>query len=489
MAVSGRARRLRARLHAFAGGPERLRAIALLACVLGLDSADLGTLGAIAAPLERGLRIDNLQLGMLAAVVLLVAALVTLPIGWLTDRVPRVPLLGGSIVLWSAAMVVSGLAASFVMLLLTRVFLGAVQATSGPTLASLTGDLFPERERGRIFGVIHAGELVGAGFGFVVSGEVAAFLSWRWAFWALSLPGFALAVAVWRALPEPGRGSGGALAAPAPRGEQDAIVHRLVEQRAIEPDRRHVLRSDPQALGVREAFSFLLRIPTNLTVIAAMALLYFFLGGAQTFAVEFIRGHYRLGQASGTALSAVLGIGALAGVLAAGRLTDGMLQRGRLEARISVSSVGFIVAAVMFILPILISQIAYALPLYVLAAGALTAPSAALDAALLDVIPAPLWGRAEGIQTALRTLAQALGPLLFGLSAQLYGGGPDGVASLGAGTGAGGARGLEPTFLVMLVAVGLAGLVLLRARRSYARDVAAAIASERGPSARAAAGG
>lgn len=166
----------------------RTRTIVLLAGVLALDSADLATVGAVAVSLERSLHIGDLELGLLASVVSLTAAAATIPIGWLTDRVRRVPLLAGSLGIWSLATLASGAAVSFAMLLVTRLALGAVQATSGPTLASLTGDLFRVRERSRIFGYIHAGELVGGAFGFLISGEVAALLSWRWAFWLLSLP-------------------------------------------------------------------------------------------------------------------------------------------------------------------------------------------------------------------------------------------------------------------------------------------------------------
>ena len=47
------------------------------------------------------------------------------------------------------------------------------------------------------------------------------------------------------------------------------------------------------------------------------------------------------------------------------------------------------------------------------------------------------------------------------------------------GTGANG-QGLKYTFLIMLSALLLSGLVMVRARRSYPRDVATALASERG---------
>ena len=50
-------------------------------------------------------------------------------------------------------------------LLLTRLLLGAVAATAGPAIASLTGDYFPARERGQIYAYILGGEIAGTAVG------------------------------------------------------------------------------------------------------------------------------------------------------------------------------------------------------------------------------------------------------------------------------------------------------------------------------------
>ena len=55
-------------------------------------------------------------------------------------------------------------------------------------MASLVGDWFNGHERGQIYSYILTGELVGAGVGFVVTGDISSF-SWRAAFLILSLPG------------------------------------------------------------------------------------------------------------------------------------------------------------------------------------------------------------------------------------------------------------------------------------------------------------
>ncbi len=192
------------------GGAERRRVIVVLACVLGLSGADAATVGASATELRAGLHISNTDIGLLVAVTSLVGAAGTLPFGVLADRVRRTWTLGAAIVLWGAAMLWSSAVSNFDELLLARLFLGAVTAAAGPLVASLVGDYFGGNERGRIYGFILTGELLGAGFGFAVTGDIAA-LSWRAAFLILALPAFALAWVVFR-LPEPARGGGGVLA-------------------------------------------------------------------------------------------------------------------------------------------------------------------------------------------------------------------------------------------------------------------------------------
>lgn len=489
------------RLASAVGGPARRRVVVLLGCALALDGADLGTIGATAAQLEKALKIDNIELGLLVSLPLLVAAASTIPIGGLSDRVPRVPLLAGSVVLWSLGMVASGASGSYEMLLISRLFLGAVQATSGPTLFSLTGDFFPARERARMWGFISVGELLGTAFGFIVSGALAA-ISWRLAFFALAVPTLGLAFALWRLLPEPARGGHSELhegdeeivsalqahAHPsklhpdqAPERD-DTLAERVVAAKRVEPDPELVLRTDPERMSLWSAVRYVLRIRTNVTLIIASALGYFFVGGVETFGQVFIRGHYSLGQTAATGVIAVLGIGALTGVLLGGRIADRLLRTGHLNARVIVPAVGYIAAAVLFVVPLAIHSLAIALPLLLLAAAGLASPQPPLDAARLDTIPARLWGRAEGIRTALRTLATASAPLLFGLVAEHFGANSSSISAASSGAssgGVGGAAGLEYTFLIMLIVIVAAGLNLLRAIRTYPRDLATAIASDR----------
>ena len=454
------------------GGAERTRVIVLLAAVLALSSADATTVGAAATPLRHSLGISNTDIGLLVTVTSLVAALTSLPFGVLADRVRRTWMLSAAIVLWGIAMIWSATVSSFGDLLVTRVALGAVTAAAGPVVASLVGDYFAGAERGRIYGYILAGELAGAGFGFAVTGDIAA-LSWRAAFVLLALPAFALAWLIFR-LPEPSRGGMAPLAdTNAPKlsvgvedeSEQETDAQRLARERGVEPDLELVLAEDPGRLHFIAATRYILRIRTNVILIIASAGGYFFLSGVQTFGVEFVTRQYAIDQALGTLVLLVVGIGGVIGVLAGGAVGDLLLRRGVFTGRILVSAVAAAIAVVLFVPAIFTHHATMALPYIVFAALALSAQNPPLDAARLDIMVPLLWGRAEGVRTFLRTLAQALAPVTFGgVSDYVFGGGR---------------AGLQWTFLLMLIPLAGSAYFLFRALATYPRDVATAAAAAR----------
>ena len=199
-------RRARGEVVKRVGGPARTRVVVMFGAVLALNGADSATVGAVAPQLESALHIGNAKVGLLASVSLLVGAVFTIPVGLLVDRSKRMPMLSASIVLWSVASLFSAFAGSYGTLLLTRLLLGAVAATAGPAIASLTGDYFPARERGQIYAYILGGEIAGTAFGFIISSSVASLIDWRAAFVLLAIPGFFLARELWRTVPEPLRG-------------------------------------------------------------------------------------------------------------------------------------------------------------------------------------------------------------------------------------------------------------------------------------------
>jgi MFS family permease len=463
----------------------------VLACVLALDTADVATIGAVAGKLESALSISNTELGLIAALPSFMSAVATMPIGVLADRVSRTRLITFGIVAWSVAEALSGAATGWVMLLLIRLVVGIGTSTAGPPLASLVGDYFPARDRGRIWGLILTGELIGGGFGFLVAGEVASFASWRWAFIALAVPGIAVAYAVWRWLPEPARGGAGRLqpgateiiaadrADPGQNSDEfaESEAQEEVEKQGVAPEDQLILHKDPQHMSLWRASVYVLRVRTNLVLIVASALGYFYFQGVQTFGIVLIRGRYGLSHGAATAVLAGIGLAAVVGVVGGGAVADRLLSRGYVNSRIAVGGVAFVAASLLFVPGLLFDNIAPAIAFYAGAGIAFGARNAPLDAARLDVIHHRLWGRAEGVRTLLRRVMSAAAPIAFGAIADRLASGHAVPGAHGFGASAS-ARGLYLTFLILLVTLACGGLLTFVALKTYARDVATALASE-----------
>ena len=105
-----------------------------------------------------------------------------------------------------------------------------------------------------------------------------------------------------------------------------------------------------------------------------------------------------------------------------GRLTDVLLSRGDLKARVWVPAVCYLGAAALLALGFLGSRLTPALWFDVGGAALIAAANPPLDAARLDIMPAGLWGRAESVFTVVRSLAQAFAPVLFGALADFIAG-------------------------------------------------------------------
>jgi MFS family permease len=489
------------------GGTARARVIVLFALVLALNGADTATVGAIAPQLEHALHIGNTKIGLLSSISLLVGAVFTIPVGLLVDRTKRMPLLAFTIVLWSLASLFSAFAGSFSTLLFTRLALGAVAASAGPAIASLTGDYFSADERGRIWSYILVGEAAGTAFGFIISGFVASAIDWRAAFVVLAIPGFFLARELWRTVPEPLRGGQShlevgtedlhlAVAQAASRGDQgdapaeekppaaDAqhdAAREAAREAGAEPNPRLVLHEDPSQMGLWRSVRYLFSIPSNVLMIVGSSLGYFYFAGLSTFALLFVKGHYHASQAEAELVLALLVVGAVIGTLVGGRVPDVLLRRGNLAARVWFPAVCYIAAALCLIPGFVSSHLTPAVWFDVGGAAFISAANPPIQAARLDVVPAGLWGRAQSALTVVRSLAQALAPLVFGGVSQLVAGIVPSQAPIGThphAPSSSTSTGLEVTFLIMLAALVAAGVILLRARETFASDVATAAASE-----------
>src|SRR6185312_4153183 len=298
---------------------------------------------------------------------------------------------------WALAMVASGFAFSFGYLLVSRAVLGIVTAAAWPCVASLTGDFFRARERAGAFGLIVAGEFVGAGAGFVIAGGVSSILDWRWAFFAMALPAVALAWAVHRYLPEPQRGSQGWLsmnepaAEPAARKagtekrpesrEAEVSVQKKAREQRVQPRGELILHGNPRAMGLWKTIGYLLHLPSYRLLIIDSSLAYYFLSGVRAFMMIFFTAQWHITRGTLVGTVAVIGLGALGGVILGGRLSEHLLRKGQLNSRLNVPAIGLLASVPPLALAFWVHSAWLGVPLATIGVALLSAAIAPIDAA------------------------------------------------------------------------------------------------------------
>jgi predicted MFS family arabinose efflux permease len=177
----------------------------------------------------------------------------------------------------------------------------------------------------------------------------------------------------------------------------------------------------------------------------------------------YVTGHYDLRRSVASPLLIFVGVGAIVGVLAGGRLADWLLHRGHVSARIIVPGIALVLMVIFMAPAIWTTNAGLGFGLMTPGAAALGAVNPPLDSARLDIMHPRLWGRAESVRITLRMLLEAAAPTVFGfISVRAFGGGT---------------VGLKWTFLLMLIPLLIASALSIWARCTYPRDVATASAS------------
>jgi MFS transporter, Spinster family, sphingosine-1-phosphate transporter len=138
---------------------------------------------------------DDLETTGRLATAFIIAYMLTSPIfGWLADRMSRWVIIGLSVILWSLLTGGSGLAATFGILLITRMFVGVGEAGYGPAAPTVISDLYPIERRGTVLAWFYMAIPVGSALGYVLGGVIGAKFGWRMAFFAVTPPGLLLGI-------------------------------------------------------------------------------------------------------------------------------------------------------------------------------------------------------------------------------------------------------------------------------------------------------
>lgn len=202
--------------------------LTLVAAAQAMSLLDRQILAILAPNIRADLSIGDAELGLLYGTVFaLFYALFSLPLGRLVDGWVRTKLLGICILLWSASAGMAAFAGGFTLLAISRLGVGIGEAAAQPAANSIIFDQFPRSKRGTAMAAMGIATALGLGLSITLGGLVATwwdgrypdgaapmgFAGWQFAFLVASLPGFFLAILLYR-MKEPVRGAADGIVTP-----------------------------------------------------------------------------------------------------------------------------------------------------------------------------------------------------------------------------------------------------------------------------------
>jgi predicted MFS family arabinose efflux permease len=168
---------------------------------------DRSLLGVLGQPIKADLKLTDSQLGMLGGLAFaLLYSFAGLGAARVAERPSRVSVISVALAIWSGMTALCGAVAGFWTLALARVGVGLGEAGYIPPSYSLIADYYPPEKRASALGIFTLGLPFGAFLGATLGGALAQAFGWRAAFFALGLPGLALAILFRLTIREPVRG-------------------------------------------------------------------------------------------------------------------------------------------------------------------------------------------------------------------------------------------------------------------------------------------
>jgi MFS transporter, Spinster family, sphingosine-1-phosphate transporter len=259
---------------------------------------------------QLGFKPEDALLGLLGTAFMLTYMIGAPVFARLAEKRSRWKLVAMGVILWSLASGGSGLAPTFLMLLLTRCFVGIGEAAYGPVAPAMISDLYPVKTRGRVLAWFYVAIPVGSALGYVFGGWVAGssigkwisgFIgiqleSWRWAFILLTLPGMILGMRSF-CMREPPRG--------------DADLHRSLKPAAV-PWKHYLI---------------LMRTPSYVLCSIGMTAMTFAIGGIAFWMPYYLEGRPGAPANSTVIFGAITAIAGLTATLLGGIAGDKLRDR------------------------------------------------------------------------------------------------------------------------------------------------------------------
>ncbi|HVV45027.1 MAG TPA: MFS transporter, partial [Bryobacteraceae bacterium] len=162
----------------------------LLVLSITINYIDRGSLSAADKYLELDFGLDPQQRGTVYSAFFMGYAGLMLFAGWLVDRFDVNRVLAFGFVIWTLAILLTGAASGFAMLIGLRLVLGAGESVAYPAYSRILAADFREEQRGFANAAIDAGSKMGPALSLLVGGLLMEKYGWRSFFYAMGVLSF-----------------------------------------------------------------------------------------------------------------------------------------------------------------------------------------------------------------------------------------------------------------------------------------------------------
>lgn len=370
--------------------PQAWPALALLWVAFFLNQADRQVLPGVLPLLKADFGLDSGQLGLLNSSFHWVFAACVPIAGWIADNRSRRRVIIGALVAWSVTTGLSGLASSFMFLVLMRAATGAGEACYLPAANSLLTDLHAKQNTGLALSIHQSANYVGVACAGALAGWIGERLGWHSAFLSFGTAGVVVAaVLAWRL-----------------------------------PNSPHLGAQNAGTLPLRERLHDVLRVPSFYWLSGAFLGMLLVNTAYLAWMPTLLHERFELSlPAAGFHAAIYHQIGAFIGVLVGGKLSDAWTRRSVL-GRPFTQLVG-LTAGIPFVVALGLADqklaVYAALGIFGVCRGLF---DSCLFTSLFAVMPARVRGFSSGLFIAIAFLGGGFAPWLVGLLAKTQGLGP-----------------------------------------------------------------
>jgi ACS family glucarate transporter-like MFS transporter len=168
----------------------RYGVLAALCVATVIAYVDRGCIAIAQQAIARDLQLSDATMGDIMGAFFVAYAIFQLPAGWIGNAWGSRRALPVFAAVWSAFTALAALAQGSLLLLVSRLGMGAAEAGIFPCAMATLARWFPSTRRALVSGVLGSFMGIGGALGLALTGTLLGLGDWRWVFVAYALPGF-----------------------------------------------------------------------------------------------------------------------------------------------------------------------------------------------------------------------------------------------------------------------------------------------------------